>query len=162
MDLLRFIPKGKLNYFVVGFVIIAIVSTWLDLKKAAIVDAQGDISSLELKIAKEQKILSNLQDQYNNPNTDVKQKEKIDINIKKVTAKITKFNDKKSDERLDVLRAEVKQQNGIWFWTLVLKIGSAILGLGLIQMFTRDEENGYVRMAALIVLGYLIAQSFIG
>jgi len=162
MDLLRFIPKGKLNYFVVGFVIIAIVSTWLDLKKAAIVDAQGDISSLELKIAKEQKILSNLQDQYNNPNTDVKQKEKIDINIKKVTAKITKFNDKKSDERLDVLRAEVKQQNGIWFWTLVLKIGSAILGLGLIQMFTRDEENGYVRMAALIVLGYLTAQSFIG
>lgn len=128
------LPKGGL--LVIGFLILAgsgLVLTW---KQAKVVDAMGDVASVQAEI-------NELQREAKDSDDADKNKEEI----KELREKDLPSQTQDAQEALAAL------PNGAVIWTLLSQLGAAIFGLGVISIFLKDSENERIRSTALLLAG---------
>ena len=131
------IPKG--GFLIIGFLIMAGVSTVLTFKQARVVDAMGDIASVQAEI--------------NELQLEAQQSDDDDIN--KYEIKELREEDL-PEQTLDAQNALAAFPNGAVIWSLLSQLGAAIFGLGVISIFLKTEENERVRSIALLVIGGMV------
>jgi len=151
----------KMNHLLVGFLVIAIVSSWIQLKRAAVEDDQGDVAKIELKAETINADIRELRKERNDDKTKEDRKTKIDDKIQDKEKDLEGLADDLKDAKMDVKKTMVSSLNGMYLLTILKSLGAIAFGIGLINMFSRQEEHSHVRMAALLILGYIMAQVFL-
>jgi len=150
------IPLPKAGYMMVGFLLIAAVSGWLNLKQAKTIDAQGDVLSSEAKISALVNQASSERERQNDPDTDPKVKQDIGKNLKTLNDRIDQERRNLINQKQDVKESAANLLNGSWFWTLIIQVGSAAFGIGVINIILSKKENPMVRSAAILVIGVVV------
>ena len=134
---------SKQNLLLVGFIIIAVVSGWLSFKQACVVDAMGDVASLKAEIF-----------EIRNEMGELKSEEKPDEDeIKELEEELEELNKEMPGQRQDVESAAASLPNGAVIWVILIQIGAAVFGVGLIKMLQNSEESDRIRSMALLILG---------
>lgn len=130
---------SKGGFLVIGFLMMAAVSTILTFKQARAVDAMGDVASVQAEISELRQEAAEADDKDKN-------KEEIE-----------KLQDEElPKQRQDVREAMAALPNMAVIWTFLSQIGAAIFGLGVISIFLKEEENNVVRSTALLIVGGMV------
>lgn len=142
----------KVSVLLVGFLLIAFVSGWLNFKQARVVDAAGDVVSIEAEVSELRLEIAQVQREMDKA-TDGKNVERR----KKVETLNEEIKELKEveipEQRQDLKEAAAALPNGAIFWTILAQFGAAAIGVGLIRRFQDKNEDSRVRGTALIVLG---------
>jgi len=150
------LPIPKPSFMMVGFLVIAFVIGWLNLKQAQLVDASGDVYSVKAEMDEVRHNLSKWNDKKNDSTTKADEKEKLKGDIEKANNELKDLQKDLSAQSLDVKYRKAAILNGSWLWTLILQIGAGLFGIGVINLVkSRTEESG-VRAAAVVVIGAIV------
>ena len=114
-------------------------SVILTFKQARVVDAMGDVASVQFEINELQ------QEAYESDD-----KEKNEEAIKELREK------ELPAQRLDAQAALAALPNGAVIWTLLSQAGAAIFGLGVIRIFLKENESERVRAIALLIIAGMV------
>ena len=155
LGLLKHLPLPKSGYMMIGFLLIAAVSGWMNLKQAQTIDAFGDVLSAQAEIEDEQNQVDLLLKEKRHPETKDERKDKINERVKEHNKKISNTKDQLTEERLHVTANGAAMLNGTWFWTLFIQIGSAAFGIGIINVLMDKKEDNRIRSAAMFVIGFV-------
>lgn len=148
------LPSG--GPMLIGFLMIAAVSGWLNLKQARVVDSAGDV--LDVMAEKDDINLSiaQLNRLKKDPETKPKEKESIDEEIRDKNKRLNDLNFELSEQKLDVKENSAGVLNGSWFWTVFIQVGAGLFGMGVIHIIQSKNEDSRVRSAAVIVIGFVV------
>ncbi len=145
------LPKPSL--LLVGFLIIAVVSGWLNLKNAAAVDAFGDVVQLKADISEYEMDIDRLREVIIGKDTKEEEKKQAKAEVVELEDEIKSLRKEVIEQRVDAEQAAASIPNGSWIWTLLVQIGATLFGTGLVLAFTNESEDSRVRSTALLVLG---------
>jgi uncharacterized membrane protein (DUF106 family) len=130
---------------VVGFLILAVTSIVFTFKQARVVDAMGDVASVQAEI-------NELQREAKESDDKDKNKEQIkELREEELPA-----------EQEGAQYALAALPNGSVIWTVLSQIGGAIFGLGIISVFLRENETERIRSTALFLIGGMALTFIIG
>lgn len=144
------------SYMLIGFMMIAIVSAWLNLEQAQTVDSYGDVLSEEAQVREIQTKLSKQHDLLKDTDTKLTAKDGIRDSIKKLNIELNDSKESLHQQKQDVLENSADMLNGSWFWTVFIQLGCAAFGIGLINIITSKKEDSRVRSAAILVIGAVV------
>lgn len=130
---------SKGGFLVIGFLMMAAVSTILTFKQARAVDAMGDVASVQAEISELRREAAKSDDKDMN-------KEEIE----------ELREEELPDQMQDAREAMAALPNMAVIWTLLSQVGAAIFGLGVISIFLKEEENNVVRSTALLIVGGMV------
>lgn len=131
------LTKGGL--LILGFAILAVSSTMMTWKQALVVDAMGDVASVQAEI------------------NELQQEAREDDDKEKNKDEIKELREEELPSQMqDAQEALAALPNGAVIWTLLSQLGAAIFGLGVISIFLKTEENNVVRSTALLIIGGMV------
>ena len=139
-----------------GFLMIAAVSGWLNLKQARVIDSAGDV--LDVMAEKDEINLSiaQLNKLKQDPETPPKDKEGISEDIREYNKRLNGLNFELSEQKLDVKENSASTLNGSWFWTIFIQVGAGLFGMGVIHIIQSKSEDPRVKSAAVMVIGAVV------
>ena len=150
------LPPIASGYLMVGFLIVAAVSAWLNLEQAQTIDSVGDVASAEARMSKIRTQIESEREKINDSETKDKEKDAAREYIKELNDELEDVREDLKAQRQDVVENIAGMLNGSWFWTLLIQVGAAAFGIGLINLICSRKEDAMVRSAALIVIGAVI------
>ena len=150
------IPLPVPSYLVVGFLLIAGVSAWLNLEQARTVDSIGDVLSVDAEIKDLNRQISTARELRNDPETKEEAKKGLNKDIEELNNKIGEKNKELAIQRQDVAENTAGLLNGSFFWSFLIQVGAAAFGIGIINIITCKKTDSRVRSAGLIVIGSVV------
>ena len=150
------IPLPVPSYLMVGFLLIAGGSAWLNLEQARTVDSIGDVLSVDAEIKDLNRQISTARDLRNDPETKEESKKGLNKDIEELNNKIGEKNKELAIQRQDVAENTAGLLNGSFFWSFLIQVGAAAFGIGIINIITCKKTDSRVRSAGLIVIGSVV------
>lgn len=158
-SLLSFLPNfitNKSSYLLLGFLMIAGVSGWLNLQQAATVDAFGDVLSVRAEIEEKEIEAAQLRKKSKDPETKPQHQDTARNDLKELNKEIEGLKESVSEELQDVQSSVASMVNGTWFWTIFIQVGAALFGAGIIAIVTNSKEDSRLRAASVLVIGSVV------
>ena len=156
MEKLSNMPTPPPSYLLIGFLIVAFVSAWQNLQQARVIDSYGDVVAIQAERVELERLEVGSSETLTKQKKGSKEYKLVEKNIERIQADITKLRNDAKEEATQVPKAAAGTLNGSCIWTLIMQIGAAAFGVGVIAIICNKSEQAITKGAAIIVIGGLV------